>query len=328
MTADLPVALRQAIEALLDGVSRKDLGRASSRLSEHYRAGGGSDDAVAGAGDVLPYLVSRLPATYAAISAVLAEITGRAPDFSPASLLDVGAGPGSASWAALEAWPGIESVILFDRNAAFLDMAAHLAEASPHVAMRENRRIRAGMVEIGGEGLEADLIIASYALAEIPESDVEGIALALWEGARGVLMLVEPGTPAGFARIRKARAALLAAGANMVAPCPQGGDCPVVTPDWCHFVQRLPRSRDHRLAKSASLPFEDEKFSYLAVARPGVVVDLPAARVLAPPEMGKAAIGLRLCTPAGIRQETVPRRDREAFARARRLRWGDALEAG
>ena len=36
-------------------------------------------------------------------------------------------------------------------------------------------------------------------------------------------------------------------GAAILAPCPHAQACPLVEPDWCHFVQRLPRSRDHRL---------------------------------------------------------------------------------
>ena len=47
-------------------------------------------------------------------------------------------------------------------------------------------------------------------------------------------------------------------------------------PDWCHFTQRLPRSRAHKQIKGAELPFEDEKFSYVALTR------APAARASRP----------------------------------------------
>ncbi|HQT54329.1 MAG TPA: small ribosomal subunit Rsm22 family protein, partial [Phenylobacterium sp.] len=93
-----------------------------------------------------------------------------------------------------------------------------------------------------------------------------------------------------------------------------------------HFVQRLPRSRDHRLAKGADLPFEDEKFSYLVAVRPAVPTLARTARVLAPPRVAKPAITFKLCTPAGTAELTdVPRRDKAGYAWARRLDWGDAL---
>ena len=37
--------------------------------------------------------------------------------------------------------------------------------------------------------------------------------------------------------------------------------------DWCHFSQRLARSRDHMLLKDASVPFEDERYSYVVATR-------------------------------------------------------------
>jgi ribosomal protein RSM22 (predicted rRNA methylase) len=138
---------------------------------------------------------------------------------------------------------------------------------------------------------------------------------------------VEPGTPAGFERLRAARSQLIAAGAAILAPCPHDGDCPMRAPDWCHFVQRLPRSRDHRLAKGAALAFEDEKYAYLLAARPGIAAQAPTPRVLAQPKAAKPGITLKLCTPAGVETAFVPRRDKPAYALARRLDWGDALPA-
>jgi ribosomal protein RSM22 (predicted rRNA methylase) len=140
-------------------------------------------------------------------------------------------------------------------------------------------------------------------------------------------MLVEPGTPDGFARIRAARAGLIAAGASIAAPCPHDRACPIVAPDWCHFSERLQRSRDHRLAKAADLSFEDEKFAYIVAVRSTVPLARSGARVLAEPRSSKAGLRLKLCRPDGaIAELAVPRRDRKAHAALRRVRWGDALD--
>lgn len=50
----------------------------------------------------LTYALSRLPACYAAAARVFRELGVRQSAFKPASLLDVGAGPGTATWAAQE----------------------------------------------------------------------------------------------------------------------------------------------------------------------------------------------------------------------------------
>ena len=56
-------------------------------------------------------------------------------------------------------------------------------------------------------------------------------------------------------------------------------------PDWCHFTQRLPRSRAHKQIKGAELPFEDEKFSYVALTR------APVARI--PPACWRSPMSAR-----------------------------------
>jgi ribosomal protein RSM22 (predicted rRNA methylase) len=168
--------------------------------------------------------------------------------------------------------------------------------------------------------------VASYALAEISADKQASTVAELWNSAGGVLALVEPGTPAGYGRILAARDALIAAGVAILAPCPHHLACPLAGEDWCHFSVRLPRSRDHRQAKGADAPFEDERFSYLVAARPDVTAATRRPRVLAPPRTAKPGIALKLCGLDGeVEQRVVPKRDKPAYALARRLGWGDTL---
>ena len=169
-------------------------------------------------------------------------------------------------------------------------------------------------------------MVASYALAEIASDRQASTIAELWNACEGVLVLIEPGTPAGYARILAARAALVGAGATILAPCPHQAACPLAGEDWCHFSVRLPRSRDHRLAKGADVPFEDERFSYLIAARPGIAAPPRRPRVLAPPRTAKPGIALKLCGLDGhVENRLVPKRDKPAYAVARRLGWGDTL---
>jgi ribosomal protein RSM22 (predicted rRNA methylase) len=107
MSPDLPAPLRAALERLLEGMPRTGLAERAARTSQAYRAGKPSAGVIRDADDALAYALTRLPATYAACAAVFGETARAAPGFAPKTLLDAGAGTGAASWAALEAWPGI-----------------------------------------------------------------------------------------------------------------------------------------------------------------------------------------------------------------------------
>jgi ribosomal protein RSM22 (predicted rRNA methylase) len=145
----------------------------------------------------------------------------------------------------------------------------------------------------------------------------------LWAKTRDTLLVVEPGTPAGYARILALRQQLIASGAQVAAPCPHDGKCPLAAPDWCHFTQRLPRLRAHMQIKGAELPFEDEKFSYVALTR--MRVARRPARVLAQPVVSKVEVVAKLCTADGLALTGIPSRAKASYARARRWRWGDAV---
>jgi ribosomal protein RSM22 (predicted rRNA methylase) len=313
MSAVLPLELQAAISKLLERMTGgyRD---GAARLSEVYKHGGTATE------DFDAYLVTRLPATFAAAVTAFKELRRIAPDFAPASLLDVGAGPGTATWAAKEVWNSLDAFIMADRSEGFLKIAREIASSMPAFA---NARLWKADVSKEDKLPHADLVVAAYTLAELPETSVAAVVRSLWS-AGTALVIVEPGTPQGFARIRAARAALIGQGAFIAAPCPHANACPIIDPDWCHFSVRLPRSRAHMHAKRASVPFEDEKFAYVIATRDPALKN--AARVLTPPAVSKSGVTLKLCTPVGIEWRTVARRDGAAYKSSRKLVWGGSLQ--
>jgi ribosomal protein RSM22 (predicted rRNA methylase) len=236
------------------------------------------------------------------------------PGFAPQSLLDVGAGTGAASWAAIARWPEITSLTMLDRNPALRALARKLAD----LGSIGNADILAG--ELEAEKPKADLVVASYVLAEQPKDKIGLVVGDLWRCSHGALALVEPGTPEGFDRIRTARSALIELGAHVVAPCTHEKPCPIEAGDWCHFSQRLARTRDHMFLKQASVPFEDERYSYIVVAREKAS---QGARILSPPLDTKPGLTFKLCDAQGLHAHFVAARDKEEFRRVRKLAWGD-----
>jgi ribosomal protein RSM22 (predicted rRNA methylase) len=317
---DLPAELKAALDGKLRGFSRTDAAGRAASISKTYRDGGGSG-AIKSEADALAYALARMPATYAAVTASLNSLCEIRPDFAPNSLLDVGAGPGTASWAAAETFPSLQSFALLDANEALRTLALSLFSES--FRLREVGYERGEARSALAKADAADLVIASYMIGELGAAEQKTLAELMWQKTRDTLLVVEPGTPAGYARIIALRERLIAAGAHVVAPCPHDDKCPLAAPDWCHFTQRLQRSRAHKQLKGAELPYEDEKFAYLALTR-AAVAKRPA-RVLAQPEVGKVEISAKLCTADGLAWTKTPRRAKADYARARRWSWGDAV---
>lgn len=315
---DLPASISASLAARLHGVSRSDAAQRSDTISKTYRAGGGSTT-IRTESDALAYALARMPATYAAVIASLNALQEIRPDFAPTSLLDCGAGPGTATWACAEAFETLESFALLDANPALRSLASDLA--------RENDLAIAYTLGDAptkiADAPSADLVIASYVINELTDTAREKLVAAMWVKANDTLVIIEPGTPAGYQRILDARTQLIRAGAHVIAPCPHDEACPLVKPDWCHFSQRLQRSRVHKQLKSAELPYEDEKFIYLAVSRTPVAQR--PSRVLAQPVTTKIAITAKLCTHDGVIAAVAPKRDKAIYGKFRKLDWGDAV---
>lgn len=320
---ELPAQLKQAVDKMLERQPMDQLVKAAERLSNRYRKeirDGRfhiSDDLAAKA-----YLAARLPATFAAVRAALAMVEEIRPDFAPSSLIDVGSGPGTALWAAADCWPSLDRATMVEASPAIRGVGETLSRPLPFPC-----DWRAGDVLKPLPALpNADLVTLAYVLDEIDEAAIPDVVLRLWKLTGDTIVIVEPGTPAGWQRILSARKTLIDAGAHVLAPCTHQSACPIETPDWCHFSRRVARSRLHRMAKQADVPWEDEKYIFIAASRHQA--ELPEARVLAPPRLASGLVRLKLCLKDGaVADVTVSRRHGDAFREARRLDWGDATMA-
>ncbi|GAB1715257.1 MAG: Methyltransferase type 12 [Nitrobacter sp.] len=338
----LPAALRAALDRETHGLSRSDAAVRAATISQTYRRGGGSV-AIRSESDALAYALARMPATYAAVVASLNALREIRPEFAPQNLLDVGAGPGTATWAAAQTFDSLNEFSAVDANPALRTLALDLMRGDSRLSALRYAQSEAS-TGLRDKPAGADLVVASYVIGEMNADRQSALADLMWAATRDTLLVVEPGTHAGYRRILDLRRRLVAQGAHILAPCPHDAACPLIAlsseigtvsheenaskqkaaPDWCHFVQRLPRSRAHKHLKGAELPFEDEKFSYIALARTPARQRLP--RVLAPPLVGKAGMRIKLCRPDGSASfATFPRRDKAAYARLRRISWGDTI---
>ncbi|WP_328860370.1 small ribosomal subunit Rsm22 family protein [Streptomyces sp. NBC_00306] len=326
MNATLPTAdaLRSALAGLLDGLPPSQAVQAVDRLIANYRGTTPTDAPVLrDRSDVAAYAAYRMPATFEAVRSALGALRDAAPGFTPATHTDIGGGTGAATWAVAEAWEDeAPHTTVLDWAEPALALGRELAAASGVPALRaarwERSRISASL------RLESsDLVTVSYVLKELTEADRAAVVTEAARTAQAVV-IVEPGTPDGYARIIEARDALIGAGLTVAAPCPHSGDCPIVPgTDWCHFAARVSRSSLHRQVKGGSLPYEDEKFSYVAATR--FPPEPASSRIVRKPQIRKGLVLLDLCEPEGaLTRTTTTKRHGELYRAARDAAWGDA----
>src|SRR5450432_2393697 len=172
-TPDLPAELKAALDARLQGHSRNDAAGRAALISRTYRDGGGSG-AIRSQADALAYALARMPATYAAVTASLNALHEITPDFAPKNLLDVGAGPGTATWAAAEAFSSLQSFTLLDANGALRALALDLGRGSTRLRDLKYHRGEARAALADTE--PADLVVASYVIGELGAAEQRTLA--------------------------------------------------------------------------------------------------------------------------------------------------------
>lgn len=304
----LPHELQLAIEEMVEKTPPHVLKKARAALSSDYKTGKSSP--LNDEEKWLSYLITRMPATYAAILKVLQNIP-----FPVQHFLDLGSGPATASWAAFELFPSLQKITCVERSQNAIELGKKLSENHPFL-----KSIQWHHQSLSDPLPQADLAIFSYVLNEV--ADPWSILDRCWEIA-STLVIIEPGTPKGFELIRKARQKLIDGKAHIIAPCPKTTPCPMQGSDWCHFPARVERTRLHRLLKEGTLGHEDEKFSYLIASKQPA---LPfSARIVRHPQKNSGHVRLKLCTGI-IEERVVTKQGKELYRKARHAEWGDVWQ--
>lgn len=153
----LPDELIRRMEAVLRGLSRKQLRQDASRLSAHLRARttepvptrtmyeyrhefDDDDDRIDVHQAVPPvpydtrqsvvYVAHRVPGVYACNFKVLNELKLRFPGFRPRTMMDFGSGPGTAVWAARENFSSLERFMAVEPSDGMISVSNTLLDGT------------------------------------------------------------------------------------------------------------------------------------------------------------------------------------------------------
>lgn len=314
--------LLNTIENELSKYSLKELRSAYEQMSDLYR-----NNRNEGSGRVyqalnspqrrLAYIAARMPATYAAVKKVLQELENES---QCESLLDVGAGCGTASFAACDIFENLHHITAVEHNQEMITIGKSLAINHPR--LKKTTWISANMLSPFLEFPKSDLTILSYALNEIPLDSQAQLILKLWNVTNKFLVIVEPGTKASFDLIHSTRNLFIQQESSILAPCPHFQQCPAFkNNDVCHFSARVQRTSFHRYLKHGALGFEDEKFSYLILTK--IPQQNYNARIVRKPTTRTGLIALKLCTENGFALDSCTKKDKERYKKFKDSEWGD-----
>ncbi len=299
----LGLPIPRAGRGALESRERKLLGRAIERLSlgltrDRELVGHRYfDDAAMLAG----YLLFYWPVSYGQVRRLLGELPQK-----PRTAMDVGSGPGPASFALLDA--GAKRVIAVDRSGPALGLAAKLATSSGAALQTQhwepNTPLPSG---------KHDVIVAQHLLNELWRGDEaldRRVTLCRDLLGRlephGTLLLIEPALRDTSRELLELRDVLVGEGVAVRAPCLYRGACQALDrpSDWCHAERDwMPPPIVLELAHAAGLRKERLKMSYLMLAPPGEPWAEPPPgrlfRIVSEPLRGKGRRRYMACGPEG-----------------------------
>lgn len=316
----IPDLLEFAIENEIQGIKITELRELAQNLSNKYmnekRYG---QTLLSKEKEALAYSCMRMSATFCAVTTALKHTLNIAENCEIESVLDIGAGTGAAAWAINEIINPKE-IICLEREEAMRNVGQALMKYNED--MKKVVWIDEDITKLYfNKG--ADLIVSSYMINELKPEERKKVIQKLLNLDSKIILIIEPGTPEGFKNIKEIQKIALENGLHIVAPCTSQEICKLPENDWCHTTIRVERNKTHKLLKSGDAPYEDEKFSYIAISKENVVTT--ESRILRHPIIETGKITLKLCTKGNIEEKIITKKDKEQFKLAKKKKCGDAI---
>jgi ribosomal protein RSM22 (predicted rRNA methylase) len=289
-------------------------------LSKRYR--GSNASGFRSKAEMAAYIQARFPATHAVLDHILEHEIHNKNDVK--SVLDLGAGPGTATLAALNHF-SLSHATLVEQTPELIEVARAVLRSffsncdfTFHSESVHN-----------ADFLKSDLVILSYLLTEMSERQALNVYEKSLSATKAYNLVVLPGTSTAFKLLLQLRDRAIALGYHVLAPCPHMQACPMTrrADQWCHFRQRLNRSRAHQDIKKGTVGYEDEPYFYLLVAPKGLSQD-PFDRIINSPRHRPGHIYMDVCSPSGvIETKCITKKDKVAYKAAKDLNWGDKIQS-
>lgn len=311
--------LNEAIQAILQKDNIKEIDKSAKTISKRYRENDNDGKRLATSShEAIAYALSRMPATYEVVTSVMSNIFEKN-EFEIKSALDVGSGTGTAVWAMYNNY-NFKSYTCLEREQEMINIGKELMNGSNISNLVNWKKFDAVVDSISNQ---ADMVITSYMINELPKEKVDIVIDKLWQATKKVLVIIEPGTPRGYANILHIRNYLLNKNGHIIAPCPHEDKCKLPKDDWCQFACRIQRNKIHRKLKDGSSPFEDEKYSYIAFSKD--IVEKAPNRILRHPIINKGFSEYKVCMEDEIKNIKLSKKDGNIYKEAKKKGAGDFL---
>lgn len=316
---ELPRSLKESLKQLYDQ-QEKTLKKESSKISQNYRFKKRDGSSLLSQKDeALAYALTRMPATYGAVASILSHLSKHVDLKEMHTVLDIGAGSGSASFALNECLDIYQFTCLEKENVMkdigyqLMHDQSNLIDKTQWISFDITKDILTQ---------KADIVIAAYMINELEENKKFDALMAMWESTHHLLIIVEPATPQHYQEMMRIRSWLLEKKAYLVAPCPHQEVC-LLEDQWCHFTVRVARSKIHKSLKQGEVGYEDEKFTYLVFSKDPMMP--VSSRILRHPIIENGRVLLKLCDKQGIHETWITRKNKELFKKAKKSHQGDSF---
>ena len=312
----IPFELEERIEKEVENIKLSDLKDVAKNLSNRYMNEKREGQSLINKRlEVLAYSIIRMPATFCAINKAIEE-TLKKYNISIENALDIGSGTGAGEWAILNNID-INKITCIEREEEMASLAQKLLEEYKNINCKNQDIVKNRINE------KADLVIVSYMINELQDEVKEDVIKNILESFNKIVIFIELGTPDGFSNIRKIQKIAINNNLNILAPCTSQNECKLPKDDWCHSIVRVERNKIHKFVKDADVPYEDEKFSYIAISKEKI--DNSGARILRHPNISSGFIKVKLCNNGIIEEKTFTKKDKDNFKKIKKLKCGDLI---